>query len=542
MASAEQDFTAAQTGVDPATGSILSPAERKNRFLRFQRKRISSEKVFGTSSANGRTPVEPQSSAIVRRESNTIIGLQKEVNTLKKSQSENITAFKNFISSIQENFKVITVNVTDLGTRILGVNNLLQQDSLLEQKKDTQDQEQEKKLAEQGARFGKEKLLETKIQNAILAPIRAVVSKTQPIFDRLMQTLTTFFLGWLTNRGIDTLKAQFSGNTNLLQQIFDNVVGGVTFFFKSIQFINKSLLAIAGLVTGTAKMLGKFLVSGIGALFKGVGKIAGGLIDAGKGLLGISAKPAANAAAGAAGKLAVKEGSEAAGKGLGKSILKKIPGVSLLTGLAFGGLRLAKGDLLGASGEVASGVAASFPGWGTAISLGIDAALLTRDVKGSLSENNKQQNRTSPNPQSSSPKVIPQFTAAPTAPELQISLQSSPVGATQTQPQQTNVQGEPVPPQPKTQISSSEGVKTTVTGLVPAQVQRVPTQASRVKPEPEQKPKVVMMSSMSPSSNQTSTVLQSQKSTAASDVPAIPSSNSDNFYTLYSQVNYNVLI
>lgn len=548
MASAEQDFNAAQTGVDPVTGAILSPSERKNRFLRFQRRRISSEKVFGV----GKTPpdtgtsVEPQTSAIVRRDSNTIIGLKKEVETLKKSQSENIVAFKNFISSIQENFRVISVNVNDLGGRILGVNNLLQQDSLLEQKKDLQDQQQEKKLAEQGARAGKESLLEQKIQNALLTPIRAVTARTQSIFQRLMQAFTTFFLGWLTNRGIDALKAQASGNTNLLQQIFNNVIGGVTFFFKSLQFINKSLRAIAGLVTGTAKMLGKFLVSGIGALFKGIGKLAGGIIDAGKGLLGIGAKPAAAAAAESAGKIAAKEGAEAAGKGLGKTFIKKIPGVSLLTGIAFGGLRAAQGDFLGAAGEVASGAAATVPGWGTAISLGIDAALLGRDVKRGLDQNERQSNvpqtstPTKPQSAGSSATVLPQFTAAPTAAELQISLPTSSVepSQTQAQTQQPTTETTQSPPQ----VVSTEGTKTTVPGIVPAQIQRVPTPASRVRPEPEQKPNVVMMSSISPSSNQSTTVLQSKKSTAASDVPAIPSSNPDNFYTLYSQVNYNVLI
>lgn len=82
----------------------------------------------------------------------------------------------------------------------------------------------------------------------------------------------------------------------------------------------------------------------------------------------------------AAEKAAAKGGAKAAGKGLGKSILKKIPGVSILAGLAFGAGRLMKGDMLGAAGEVGSGIAGTVPGVGTAASVGIDAALAARDM------------------------------------------------------------------------------------------------------------------------------------------------------------------
>ena len=80
-------------------------------------------------------------------------------------------------------------------------------------------------------------------------------------------------------------------------------------------------------------------------------------------------------------KLAIKQAEKAAAKGVGKSIFKKIPGVSLLAGLAFGAGRLMKGDLLGAAGEVASGAASTvLPGYGTLASAGIDAALAARDM------------------------------------------------------------------------------------------------------------------------------------------------------------------
>jgi hypothetical protein len=90
----------------------------------------------------------------------------------------------------------------------------------------------------------------------------------------------------------------------------------------------------------------------------------------------------------AAEKGAVKAGEKVAGKGVakvgakavGKSLLKKIPGVSILAGGAFATQRAMQGDWLGAAGELASGVAGTIPGLGTAASVGIDAALAARDM------------------------------------------------------------------------------------------------------------------------------------------------------------------
>lgn len=85
------------------------------------------------------------------------------------------------------------------------------------------------------------------------------------------------------------------------------------------------------------------------------------------------------------GKVLAKEAAEKVGakgvtKTAGRSLLKKIPGVGLLAGLAFGAGRLMKGDLLGAAGEVGSGLASTVPGIGTAASVAIDSGLAARDI------------------------------------------------------------------------------------------------------------------------------------------------------------------
>lgn len=68
------------------------------------------------------------------------------------------------------------------------------------------------------------------------------------------------------------------------------------------------------------------------------------------------------------------------GKTAGKVLGKKIPGVGAILGAGLALKRLASGDILGAFGEVASGLASTVPVIGTAASLAIDAALIAKDL------------------------------------------------------------------------------------------------------------------------------------------------------------------
>lgn len=71
-------------------------------------------------------------------------------------------------------------------------------------------------------------------------------------------------------------------------------------------------------------------------------------------------------------KEALKEG--------GETVAKKIPGVGLICGLGFAISRSFQGDHSGAVMELMSGTASLVPGLGTAISVGIDGALLAKDM------------------------------------------------------------------------------------------------------------------------------------------------------------------
>ena len=80
-------------------------------------------------------------------------------------------------------------------------------------------------------------------------------------------------------------------------------------------------------------------------------------------------------------KVSQKAAQKIVGKAIMKGGAKKVPILGAVMGGIFGLGRLMKGDVKGALLEVASGVASTIPGAGTAVSIGLDAALMAKDVQ-----------------------------------------------------------------------------------------------------------------------------------------------------------------
>lgn len=121
----------------------------------------------------------------------------------------------------------------------------------------------------------------------------------------------------------------------------------------------KGLLGDLAGKAGTMFSKGGGLISGLFGK-SGVSKAAGGLMSKGAGIMG--------SLFGGAGKLVGKMGLG----GVGKSLLKKIPGIGAIAGAGFAISSLIQGDVGGAITNLASGIASTIPGIGTALSMGID--------------------------------------------------------------------------------------------------------------------------------------------------------------------------
>jgi len=133
---------------------------------------------------------------------------------------------------------------------------------------------------------------------------------------------------------------------------------------------------LGGLGGGLMNLLGGGR-RGAGGLLRGAGRGIGGALKTGKGVFGRGLGRVGQRTALAIGGKGLAKGL---GKGLGKAALKKIPAIGLLAGALFAGQRAMAGDLTGAGLELASGGASLIPGLGTAASVGLDAALMARDM------------------------------------------------------------------------------------------------------------------------------------------------------------------
>ena len=200
------------------------------------------------------------------------------------------------LNTVSQQLAALTQQVNSLNVAMQNVYGNVTQSTALERRKDAQEQEQERRLAEQQLREGKESIIERKIQSALVYPVQKVSQKASFTLSRLMSFFTTLLGGWLLQQGIETIKALGDGNRQRLEEIKNSVIknlgviGGV---YAGIRFgltsVFNILTRVAARVT-TAVAVGLFLKP-VQALLDGVKGAANKIIPKIKGLLPGFAKP-----------------------------------------------------------------------------------------------------------------------------------------------------------------------------------------------------------------------------------------------------------
>ena len=471
------------------------------------------------SGGGGGAAGDPQTSSIVKRQTTDITLINKNIGVLAKRQSEAIASFQQAIGTLTQGLNTIRVTVQDLGNRLNVTNNLLASDTKLEQQKDLQEQKQEKTLAEQGARAGKESLLERKIQSALLAPVRFVAAQTQSVLERLKKFFTTLLLGWLTNQLIETLKANAEGNKTKLQEIFDTVINTLTLIGRGLSLISRTFGAIIRTIFGVTKLVAKLTAGIITGLFNGILNLGKVIVNGAKSALGIGGAAATTATraagAGAAGAGALKAA--------GKAGLRFAPAAGAGLDFVSAYQNFKEGDIGGGALAATAGVLniASIPlPFLEPFALGATGLSVGHDLT-------KNFNPSPKSPDSNKSAKTKTQTKPANAKKPSASTLKMPTAASQSA--ETTVVAAETTSQAQAQLQAT-----------PAQTQSLQSSLPNIGPAPEAQPNVVMMSSMAGGQPQEPQMTSSGG--AASDVPAISSSNPSNFYTLYSQVNYNVVM
>jgi hypothetical protein len=548
----------------------------------------------------GGNKVDAQTQSSINANTSAVASMQKQVNELSQTNAQILTNLTQ-IGSFQAQVDSVRLQLNGISDTLQSVATITASESAVERQKDLYEQENQKRLAESGARGGQESLLETKIQSALSEPVKRIGGKISFGFDNLMKSIWTLLGGWLTTQGINVLKALQDDDKKKLNEIKDSVIKTLLVAGGVFTIINVGIVKVISTITGLVAKIGKFVIGGL--IIKPFQTVMSGLGNAASGIFRGN-KPPTPPSPG-------NKGPKPSGGGLLSGVGKIITGVSgaldflngenidaALAGLAiaptggkFTSIKLFAGTVYGLD-QIAEFLGGNLTG--------ADPKVL-KEKRKKLEEakgENKNKLTSSPlkkpeEPKPASAKPAPTTSMTPPASNLQINASktpkedktataSPPAGTTPTPATTPEPAGTistpasaPTPPaatpattsastpepapsaaakaepaqvsaeMPKEQSKVSMEAKPAETSskpstpdITPAQTTKMQTVPFNIGPEPEPKPNVVYAPSASSAPQQQ----QPLSTGAASDVPFIPSSNTDNFYTLYSQINYNVVL
>jgi hypothetical protein len=541
----------------------------------------------------------------VRRSGALVVQLQSSLVNLERNlaiQSIQNSQQTQEISALRSTVDDLRTETTTLNSGLASISNLVQQDSALEKQQAAAEAESERKLAETKVRMGKESQLEQKITNALVKPVQALQQKVTNIFGRIGEALTALFAGWLTNQGIEALKAASEGNKEKLEEIKDNVLKGIgdaikvfTAIRTGFDLIIKTITGVTGRIAGFVTRLALAPVKALtnvlrGApllqnVFPGPKKPGGG--GGGPGIFGFAAAAiesfmnakngeyvdAAMAALTVLGPGKIIKGLAALGFGLdnvievfGGNLFGKNPNYERKAKEIAAEAKKQQKEQ-NPKEEATSTTAAKVTSASTA------QTPLMGDKKDEKSETDPK--NMTPGPVPGSANIQPTSDAG-SSPVASAAAPATSTPATSMAPQASelslnNPPGALVTGQRPDKALNSEQFKaatqareeakvkglsgkeleiyvanaamnakpsdTNVSSL--AQVQPLPKPTQNVGELTEPAPNVVMMPSGQSNTQQSS---MSQAPTNGTDTPLISSSNPDNFYVLYSQLNYNVVV
>lgn len=460
-----------------------------------------------------------------------------------------LNAVSGQLASISQQMVALNASLQNVFTNISVNTNLEKQQRL-------QDQNQEKVLAEQQLREGKESIIERKIQAALVFPVQKIAAKASFTLSRLMGFFTTLLGGWLLNQGIQTIKALSENNKEKLEQIKNNVLKNLGIIGGAYAAIRFGLVGLYNIITRVASKVGAAVATNlflrpVQALLDGVKGAANRIIPKIKSLLpgfGKTSSPASIISGLATGTMDVMRGEEptkaytsniagsfgAAGLA---NLASKVPGPPLVKGAAgIAAFLTSYGPLVDLSKQGYDKITGMFsPAQGGP---GVDMSAFSQPTEGKISSlsfgsnldlmgKGKTEKVPGENQDFSKPAESGEISLSQIMGTQSESMDAIPVEMESIKmPSDFFESFDKAKLAPETQITP---------------IKKETPIAQTVGPLPEPAPMVVPLPSPPPS--QATAVPQPPSSSSpAMSVPTFPTSNTDNFYTLYSQIHYNVVI
>jgi hypothetical protein len=224
-----------RSGIDPITGSILSQ-DLRNTLLK---KSIFDSSVFRNdllAIEGRRREFEVQNTTVIQNQEQALIGFNSNIQSLR-------------------------ADIGRLGVGLSNISLLLQQDYNEEQSRIRAEQERQRILAERQVRIGKENDIEQRIQGALLEPVQKLSPKVFDIFGNIKNALTFLFAGWLTNQTVQALRASEENNTQKFNDIRFNILKNVGIIFGGLVAIRAGFSLVKRTIGSIAKGLTNLLIA-----------------------------------------------------------------------------------------------------------------------------------------------------------------------------------------------------------------------------------------------------------------------------------------
>ena len=500
--------------INPITGSILSREVREA----LAKKTTVDSSAFRSEIAN----IENRRSLDELQNLRSIQGQEQSLLTLNSS------------------IEALRFDITKLGSGLSTIASLLQQDNAEETNRIQTEQERQRILTERQVRIGKEDEIEQKIQNAVLEPVQKIAPKIENIFSGVGTALAFLFGGWLTTETVKAFQALNDDNAKLFDEIKGNILKNIGIAAVGLLAIRSGFSLITNTIRGLSLGLTRLLVikplTAASILF---GNLMGGMKNVIPRVTTPPRTPSPSVPSSGGGVLNLIGKMITGASGVmnflnGENIDAVLAGLSFVPGGGiFTGIRIAAGTVFTLD-QIAELFGSNLTGANPE---------LLKKKKEEFEQKRKESSKPQPAPVEATDSVTPieAPTTAPKAPEVtpvpQQSLMTLNPPTATTAPIQPIVSNAVISDSVDTNsLQSKSQSNQTVTPL--AEISVPPKENKKVGPLPLPPPELTVI--------RTANTVQPQSAPVTSigsltDVPLINSSNPDNFYVLYSQLNYNIV-
>ena len=281
--SGNPNLDAADTGVDPSTGRILT---KKERIAIFKKRKINANKVFGKtdpklSKVGKITKPLAKFGAIVKSDDGVKgSSSDKEGKGGSSGVQPQNKLIEGLSKQISNNSRKITILKNIVKSNIEKVSKILKGDAEKEKKEQREDQRQTQLNDEKDKKKKKEGLLEgvgKSVGKSLLKPVEAVGKSVKGILGRLGDAFMALFMGFVANKGIKMFQAMLSGDTETFKKMRNQIIGAVAIAGGIFLALNGGLLALPGIISGVASAVIPVIGAILGFLASPAGLIALGI-------------------------------------------------------------------------------------------------------------------------------------------------------------------------------------------------------------------------------------------------------------------------